>query len=136
MLQVCRNGGLTSKCFFGGLGTIERMDTIVSFEEEKDPLIIVGTYYTLGVAFTLTRAWRCIMFEPEWDRDSELQAKGRIHRIGAQRPTESFRLLMEDSVDIQISERHRHLGEFSKTALGKLPDKGGEIDLTLFDDEM
>ena len=64
ILPVCGQGGLMNKCFSGDLDTTDRVNTVVSFEEKEILCIIVGTYYALGIAFTLTRAWRCITFGP------------------------------------------------------------------------
>ncbi|KAK3634567.1 hypothetical protein LTR56_011011 [Elasticomyces elasticus] len=52
----------------------------------KNPRIIFSTYKILGVGYTLTRAYRSVLFDPPNTRKEETQAIGRTNRTNQKSP--------------------------------------------------
>lgn len=70
------------------------------------PFIFVATMQVGNVGITLTSASRVYLFEPCLDPQMEVQAAGRIHRLGQTRPVMVKKFLYRDSVEEQIHELH------------------------------
>ena len=80
---------------------------------------LVGTSATLGTGFTLTKAFRIVLVEPDWLVSTELQVRKRVNRIGQRNlKTISYRLLAPDSViEKGILRRQCTRSVFSKLIL-------------------
>ena len=64
------------------------------------------TIKTGAVGVTLTAASRCYLMEPQLDPSLEVQAAGRIHRLGQTKDVVTKRFAFRDSVDESICELH------------------------------
>lgn len=60
----------------------------------------------MGEGATLTRAFRCVLMDPEWEKSREDQAIARIHRCGQKQNTQAYRLICSDGADGVIVKRH------------------------------
>ena len=90
-----RNGNVG--LYHGQLKADERQALVDSFQNEE-LRFLVGSTLVLGVGLTLTRAFRCVLMDPEWLRTSEEQAIGRVFRVGMAQPspvTYSYRILLQ-----------------------------------------
>jgi len=67
---------------------------------------LVCTYYTTAVGITLTAASRVYLFEPSLDPATELQAAGRIHRLGQTKEILIVRFAYRDTVEHALIKLH------------------------------
>jgi SNF2 family DNA or RNA helicase len=88
------------------------------FQKADNPRILTGTYGTMGEGATLTRAFRCILLDPDWEISKENQAIGRIHRCGQRHPTTSIRVYCQESFDEKIIAHQNTGKELNEHALG------------------
>ncbi|KAI9840211.1 MAG: hypothetical protein M1837_001839 [Sclerophora amabilis] len=86
----------------GGQSADERQSIVNSFEGIPDPMnklpppadVMVGTTTLLGTGYTCVKAFRIILMEPDFVMRNEMQAIGRICRIGQHNPrTYSYRMI-------------------------------------------
>jgi hypothetical protein len=87
--------------FHSGLTKAERMKMVNRFQSSGSEAtrFLIGRCLVMGVGYTLTRAFRCCIMQPEWLRSTELQALGRVWRTGlAQKSikTYSYRISLAD----------------------------------------
>jgi Helicase conserved C-terminal domain len=59
---------------------------------------VVGTFDTFGLGLNLTRASVAYIMETSWRKSDEMQAIGRIHRLGQECDTKSFKFVTENSI--------------------------------------
>ena len=55
-----------------------------------------------GVGINLTMATTCIIFDSDWNPQSDLQAQARCHRIGQTRAVKVYRLIVQESVEEKL----------------------------------
>lgn len=90
--------------YTGDLSAARRDDVVTRFTKRAKPQVLLATITACGVGINLTRASHCIIADPSWNPGVEEQAMNRLHRIGQQRPVTITRLLVPDTVDINIDE--------------------------------
>jgi SNF2 family DNA or RNA helicase len=105
-----------SVCGFSGDEAIpKRHKSIAEFQRSVDitqptgpPVakVFVVTMKIGNVGITLTAASRVYLFEPCLDPQMELQAAGRIHRLGQTKPVLVKKLMFRDSIESSINELH------------------------------
>ena len=71
--------------------------------------VFVVTMKVGNVGITLTAATRVYLMEPCLDPAMEVQAAGRIHRLGQTKPVLVKRLCYKDSIDVRILELHKQI---------------------------
>ncbi|KAL0630502.1 hypothetical protein Q9L58_010651 [Maublancomyces gigas] len=116
----------------------DRNDLYVSFQTEDQPRILTGTYRTMGEGATLTRAFRCVLMDPEWEIAREDQAIARIHRCGQKQNTEAYRLICYDGADGVVVGRHaglRGMNEEAQHLLAGQLRKDDAVDLMQSDSD-
>jgi len=83
VVEVVRAKGITVYELKGGVDAAKRHKCIRDFQaQEKKPKVIVATMKTGNCGVTLTAATRVFLMEPFMDPAHEVQAAGRIHRLG------------------------------------------------------
>ena len=102
--------------FCGRTGADARHRAIRTFQEGVDqrvrtPTVIVVTVKTGSVGITLTAASRVYLFEPMLDPAEELQAAGRIHRLGQTKDILIRRFCFKDTVEEQVVHLHKEIKE-------------------------
>jgi SNF2 family DNA or RNA helicase len=102
-----------------GMKAKDRTDVLEAFTDAFDDkgkhrqtrnnLILIGTTRLIGKGLQLTRAAHMVLMEPEYEFVNELQAYGRIHRIGQMNPCSySYRLINSASeIERRIVERQK-----------------------------
>lgn len=116
----------------------ERNELYVGFQTEDNPRILTGTYRTMGEGATLTRAFRCVLMDPEWEIAREDQAIARIHRCGQKQNTCAYRLICFDGADGVVVRRHagvRGMNEEAQDLLAGQLRKDDAVDLMDSDDD-
>ena len=95
--------------FRGGDDSKKRDKSIRQFQEGLTggpATVFVVTMKAGAVGITLTAATRCYLLQPCLDPASELQAAGRIHRLGQTKGVLVKRFAFRDSLDEKIIALH------------------------------
>ena len=111
--------------FTGGVAATERHRSIREFQESAEasaahakgakkakvspPKVFVATMKAGNVGMTLTAATRVYLMEPCLDPSMEVQAAGRIHRLGQTKEVFVKKLCYKDSLDGAIVHLHKQL---------------------------
>lgn len=78
-------------------------------KHKRNIQILIGTTRQIGTGLQLTRAANIVLMEPDYEFVNEIQAYGRVHRIGQKHDLScSYRLINSESeVEKAIVERQR-----------------------------
>lgn len=84
-----------------GCPTAERMKQYIEpFQEADLPRIIVGTKRVMGSCYTLTRAFRTVSLDVDWDPALDKQSDGRVCRLSQRNPkTYNYYILNRTGLD-------------------------------------
>lgn len=74
--------GISVAMIHGGVSTGVRNTVFASFQNSRDPRVLVADAGTMSHGLTLTEANTIIWYAPEWSNDTYTQANGRITRAG------------------------------------------------------
>ena len=77
--------------------------------KDGTPKICVATYATAAVGITLTAANRVFLLEPSPDPATELQAAGRIHRLGQTKEVLIKRFAFRNTIEHAIVDLHEEI---------------------------
>ncbi|TIA73996.1 hypothetical protein E3P92_01431 [Wallemia ichthyophaga] len=72
-----------------------------------------------GVALNLTEASRVYMMDSWWNPAVEYQAMDRVHRLGARRPVQCIKLVIEDSIESRIVQLQEKKSAMVDAAIGR-----------------
>lgn len=96
--QYCRLDGNTAH--------VDRQEAIDAFNApESEKFIFMLTTRAGGLGINLATADVVVIFDSDWNPQSDLQAMDRAHRIGQKKQVRVFRLITENTVDERIIER-------------------------------
>lgn len=130
--------GLTSFTMTGTTASDMRQEMTRRFNQgERDAFLI--SLKAGGVGLNLTGADAVILIDLWWNPAVEMQAIGRAHRLGQERPVDVYRLITRGTIEekiLALQESKRHLittvldGQASKTSLSlaEIRDLLGLID--------
>lgn len=90
---------------------------IKQLNEDDDVRVMLVSLKSGGVGLNLTRANRVYMVDPWWNEASEVQAEGRVHRIGQTREVFVKRYIMNNSIEIRILELQESKNEIANALL-------------------
>ena len=121
--------------FSGTTQAVKRHEAIRNFQDTAEakggsPVakVFVITIKTGSVGITLTAATRVYLLEPALDPATEVQAAGRIRRLGQTRGVLIKRFAFKDSLDSHICELHEAVKDGRvKIRDGVIPRKGMSI---------
>ena len=96
-----------------------------------DPLIRVFlmTTRTGGLGTNLTGADRIIIFDPDWNPSTDLQARERAWRLGQDKPVKIYRLMTEGTIEEKIYHR-QIFKQFMTNKVLKDPKQRSSYDLS------
>ena len=98
--EFCRLDGSTNR--------VQRWVDIARFNKADS-----GTYIYLlstragGLGVNLQTADTCIILDSDWNPQSDLQAMGRVHRIGQTKPVHVYRLVSPGTVEERMLQRQK-----------------------------
>ncbi|PIO72732.1 protein, SNF2 family [Teladorsagia circumcincta] len=96
--QYCRLDGNTAH--------VDRQESIDAFNApNSEKFIFMLTTRAGGLGINLATADVVVIFDSDWNPQSDLQAMDRAHRIGQKKQVRVFRLITENTVDERIIER-------------------------------
>jgi len=123
--KICsalRSAGFEVCGFTGGVQAAVRHETIRAFQESAEAAAVKGAKKTKvaakvfvatmragNVGVTLTAATRVYLMEPCLDPSMELQAAGRIHRLGQTKDVLVKKLCYKNSIDGAVAEIHKKI---------------------------
>ncbi|CAN0565881.1 unnamed protein product, partial [Ectocarpus sp. 12 AP-2014] len=82
------------------------------FNNDESMFIMLLTTRTGGVGVNLTGADRVILFDPDWNPSTDMQARERSWRVGQLRQVTVYRLVTAGTIEEKIYHR-----QIFKTAL-------------------
>jgi len=116
--------------FTGSSSSRERDDAIRKFQDTSNgkPAVFVITLRSGSVGITLTAASRVYLLEPALDPAVEVQAAGRIHRLGQNKPCHVIKFAFKNSYESNVIELHKKIlaGEVAIVD-GFIPPEGMRI---------
>jgi E3 ubiquitin-protein ligase SHPRH len=87
-------------------------DNLSEFKKSKDVNVLLMPLHSGSKGLNIVEATHVILVEPGLNVGAELQAIGRVHRMGQTKPTTVHRLVIRDSVEENIhhllSSSHSH----------------------------
>ncbi|EPY88762.1 helicase, lymphoid-specific isoform 3-like protein [Camelus ferus] len=76
-----------------------------NFNTDPDVFIFLVSTRAGGLGINLTAADTVIIYDSDWNPQSDLQAQDRCHRIGQTKPVVVYRLVTANTIDQKIVER-------------------------------
>jgi len=82
----------------------KRAKALRDFQDDPSTTVFLLSLRAGAVGINLTQANFVFIFEPSFNPAVELQAVGRVYRLGQTRPVEIVRLIIEDSVESRMRQ--------------------------------
>ena len=96
--QYCRLDGSTNR--------VQRMIQVARFNEPGSPFFVfLMSTRAGGLGINLQTADTCILFDSDWNPQVDIQAMGRVHRIGQKKLVHVYRMVTAGSVEERILQR-------------------------------
>nr|XP_042706001.1 lymphoid-specific helicase isoform X3 [Chrysemys picta bellii] len=89
----------------GSMSYTEREENMHKFNTDPEVFIFLVSTRAGGLGINLTAADTVIIYDSDWNPQSDLQAQDRCHRIGQTKPVVVYRLVTANTVDQKIVER-------------------------------
>ena len=108
----------------------KRHKLIKDFQEgsKEGAKVFVVTYRTAAVGITLTAANRVYLFEPALDPGQEVQAAGRIHRLGQDKEVLVKRFAFRNSIEEAVLDLHAKIASGEIVMVdGKFPKEAKDL---------
>ncbi|XP_047315447.1 protein CHROMATIN REMODELING 8 isoform X2 [Impatiens glandulifera] len=83
----------------------QRMDLIDEFNNSNDVFIFILTTKVGGLGTNLTGANRVVIFDPDWNPSTDMQARERAWRIGQTRDVVVYRLITRGTIEEKVYQR-------------------------------
>ena len=83
----------------------KREDIISKYNSDDDVFIMLLTTRTGGVGISLTAANRVVIVDPDWNPQTDIQARERSWRIGQRRDVTIYRLITRGTIEEKIYQR-------------------------------
>ncbi|GAV80148.1 SNF2_N domain-containing protein/Helicase_C domain-containing protein [Cephalotus follicularis] len=109
MLDILENflitGGYKYRRMDGLTPVKQRMALIDEFNNSNDVFIFILTTKVGGLGTNLTGANRVIIFDPDWNPSTDMQARERAWRIGQKRDVTIYRLITRGTIEEKVYHR-------------------------------
>ncbi|OWK57917.1 Lymphoid-specific helicase [Lonchura striata] len=103
-----------------------RLDGSMSYSEREENVMSTRAG---GLGINLTAADTVIIYDSDWNPQSDLQAQDRCHRIGQTKPVVVYRLVTANTIDQKIVETAAAKRKLEKLIIHKNQFKGGKSGL-------
>ena len=97
--------GLKISRIDGNVSQEDRRSSIDEFNKDPDRQVFLLSTRAGGLGINLTAADTVILYDSDWNPQSDLQAMDRVHRIGQKRPVIVYRLVSRDTIESRIIEK-------------------------------
>lgn len=109
MLDILENfliaGGYVYRRMDGFTPIKHRMALIDEFNDSDDVFIFILTTKVGGLGTNLTGANRVIIYDPDWNPSTDMQARERAWRIGQTRDVTVYRLITRGTIEEKVYQR-------------------------------
>uniref|UniRef100_A0A8C9F792 Helicase, lymphoid specific n=1 Tax=Pavo cristatus TaxID=9049 RepID=A0A8C9F792_PAVCR len=99
------------------------------FNNDPEVFLFLVSTRAGGLGINLTAADTVIIYDSDWNPQSDLQAQDRCHRIGQTKPVVVYRLVTANTIDQKIVERAAAKRKLEKLIIHKNQFKGGKSGL-------
>ncbi|KOS16757.1 DNA repair and recombination protein RAD26 [Escovopsis weberi] len=106
-----------------------RQPMIDRFNTDLNIHVFLMTTRTGGLGTNLTGADRIIIFDPDWNPSTDLQARERAWRLGQSKPVKIYRLMTEGTIEEKIYHR-QIFKQFMTNKVLKDPKQRSSYDLS------
>ncbi|KAM0721160.1 hypothetical protein Q7P37_003447 [Cladosporium fusiforme] len=89
----------------GNTSIKDRQDLVDEFNNDPDIHVFLLTTKVGGLGVNLTGANRVIIFDPDWNPSTDIQARERAWRLGQKREVEIYRLMTAGTIEEKIYHR-------------------------------
>uniref|UniRef100_A0A8D2NXG4 Proliferation-associated SNF2-like protein n=1 Tax=Zosterops lateralis melanops TaxID=1220523 RepID=A0A8D2NXG4_ZOSLA len=113
----------------GSMSYSEREENMRQFNTDPDVFLFLVSTRAGGLGINLTTADTVIIYDSDWNPQSDLQAQDRCHRIGQTKPVVVYRLVTANTIDQKIVERAAAKRKLEKLIIHKNQFKGGKSGL-------
>ncbi|KAK7618626.1 DNA repair protein-like protein rad5 [Phyllosticta citricarpa] len=100
--KMCDQEGFGYVAFHGKQTLAARDATIEQFRDDREAKIMLASLKCGGVGLNLTMASHVISCEPWWNASCEMQAFGRVFRIGQTETCSFTKLIVSSSIDERL----------------------------------
>ncbi|KAL3962856.1 hypothetical protein ACCO45_004379 [Purpureocillium lilacinum] len=107
----------------------QRQPMIDKFNTDPNIHVFLMTTRTGGLGTNLTGADRIIIFDPDWNPSTDLQARERAWRLGQSKPVKIYRLMTEGTIEEKIYHR-QIFKQFMTNKVLKDPKQRSSYDLS------
>ncbi|XP_022104139.1 lymphocyte-specific helicase-like [Acanthaster planci] len=113
----------------GTMKLTDRQEQIDEFNKNPDVFLFLLSTRAGGLGINLTAADTVIIYDSDWNPQSDLQAQDRCHRIGQTKPVVIYRLVTSNTIDQKIVERAAAKRRLEKMVIHQGKFKGGKSNL-------
>ena len=100
--------------------TKDRAKPVESFQNTKEPAVILVSLRAGGTGITLHAADYVFLLDPWWNPAVENQAVDRVHRIGQDRRVFVYRMITQGTIEERIQHLKKEKRELFESTLGHL----------------
>ncbi|XP_077635758.1 lymphoid-specific helicase isoform X2 [Crocuta crocuta] len=129
LMDYCHFRNINFSRLDGSMSYSEREKNMHSFNTDPDVFIFLVSTRAGGLGINLTAADTVIIYDSDWNPQSDLQAQDRCHRIGQTKPVVVYRLVTANTIDQKIVERAAAKRKLEKLIIHKNHFKGGQSGL-------
>jgi len=98
-------GGFNFRRMDGNTSIKDRQDLVDEFNRDPDLHVFLLTTKVGGLGVNLTGADRVIIYDPDWNPSTDVQARERAWRLGQKREVEIYRLMTAGTIEEKIYHR-------------------------------
>lgn len=108
----------------GSMAGRQRQEAIEALKNDENVRFMLSSLKAGGVGVNLERANVVFVMDPWWNKETELQAYNRVHRIGQTRQVRVHRMMMKDTVEENMYALQEKKSVLSRGTLKELtPDE-------------
>ncbi|XP_063163661.1 lymphoid-specific helicase isoform X2 [Candoia aspera] len=111
----------------GSMSYADREENMRDFNANPEVFIFLVSTRAGGLGINLTAADTVIIYDSDWNPQSDLQAQDRCHRIGQTKPVVVYRFVTANTIDQKIVERAAAKRKLEKLIIHKNQFKGGKF---------
>ncbi|GFV35331.1 hypothetical protein TNCV_3203631 [Trichonephila clavipes] len=100
--DYCNLRGYEYTCLNGKMKLDEREEEMKAFREDKSKFVFLISTRAGGLGLNLTAADTVILYDSDWNPQSDMQAQDRCHRIGQTKSVVVYRLIVPNTIDERI----------------------------------
>ena len=109
----------------GSMKWEDRKNQMEQYNTDPDMFVFLLSTRAGGLGINLTAADTVIIYDSDWNPQSDLQAQDRCHRIGQTKPVLVYRLVTANTVDQKVVERAAAKRRLEKLVIHKGKFKTG-----------